>query len=509
MTPMADETRVRYFGSEPGRSALVRGGVDDECSVELVGDGSEAVTGDTLRDCDCVVVDDTAPAVDGIAVLEAVRAERSDVPLVFIVGRGDGTAVDEALRKGATDFFRTATAPDRYVGLVTRIRTVVERHCARDREAEFREKSSQLDTIFDELPVSLYFKDEAGRHVRVSRGHATGYEGYYPPRGKGDLTIDGPTDFLGKTDRDLFPEGTAAASMADDRSVIEDGESLVRKVEHLEYDDGGERWLTTTKVPWHGVDGEVRGLLGFSLDITERRRYERRLERQNERLAEFANVVSHDLRNPLNVAAGHLELVRREHDSEHLAAIERSHDRMAELVDDLLGLARHGQRVEDIERVPLAECLDRARRTIETDDLTLSVETDAVVRADPSRLQQLFENLLGNAVEHGSTSPPSQAPEDAVEHGSTSPDSGARRDVRVAVGDLDGGFFVEDDGPGIPEADRERVFERSYTTGEAGTGFGLAIVEGIVGAHDWEIRVTGGTDGGARFEITGVESVDR
>jgi signal transduction histidine kinase len=82
------------------------------------------------------------------------------------------------------------------------------------------------------------------------------------------------------------------------------------------------------------------------------------------------------------------------------------------------------------------------------------------------------------------------------------------RDLRVAVGDLDGGFFVEDDGSGIPETDRKQVFERSYTTSEDGTGFGLAIVEGIVEAHDWEIVVTEGADGGARFEITGVEFVD-
>ena len=492
MTPRVDEIRVYYFGSEPGRSALLGSGLDDDCSVELVGDGSGTVNGDTLRDCDCVVADDTTPAVDGIAVLEAVRAERSEVPFVFVTDRSDGSAAEEALGRGATDFFRTAASPDRYAGLVARVRTVVERHWTREREAELREKSSQLDAIFEELPVSLYFKDEAGRHVRVSRGHAMGYEGYYPPQGKGNLTIEGPTDFLGKTDGDLFPERNATASMADDRMVIENGESLVRKVEHLEYDDGGERWLTTTKVPWHGVDGEVRGLLGFSLDITERKRYERRLERQNERLAEFANIVSHDLRNPLNVAAGRLELVQREHDSEHLAAIERSHDRMAELIDDLLGLARHGQRVEDVERISLAECLDRARQSVETGDVTLRVETDTAVRADPGRLQQLFENLLRNAVEHASTSP----------------DSGTHEAVRVTVDDLDGGFFVEDDGPGIPKTDRERVFERSFTTGEDGTGFGLAIVEGIVEAHGWEIRLTEGTDGGARFEITAVESAD-
>jgi signal transduction histidine kinase len=498
MTGTGDEIRVCYVGSDPGYSALVRAETDDEWEIRRVSDVADAPGGValdevTLGEFDCVVADDADPDIAGLAVLDAVRARRPDVPFVFVTGPSDGSAVDVALEHGATDFFRTGTGPDRYTGLGARIRAVVERYRRSERETALREESSQLDAIFEDLPVSLYFKDEAGRHVRVSRGHAMGYEGYYPPRGRGDVSIEGPADFLGKTDADLFSPGNAEAAMADDRSVIEDGESLIRKVEHLEYDDGGERWLTTTKVPWYGFDGEIRGLLGFSLDITERKRYEQRLKRQNERLAEFANIVSHDLRNPLNVAAGRLELFQRDHDTEHLEAVERAHDRMGELIDDLLGLARYGQRVEGVERVTLDDCLDRAWGSVRTDDATLRVRTDATPLADSGRLQQLFENLFRNAIEHSSTS----ALPDSTEEG-----------VTVTVGDLDGGFFVEDDGPGIPESAREQVFERSYTTTEDGTGFGLAIVAEIVDAHGWEIRVTDGEAGGARFEITGVEFAD-
>ena len=79
--------------------------------------------------------------------------------------------------------------------------------------------------------------------------------------------------------------------------------------------------------------------------------------------------------------------------------------------------------------------------------------------------------------------------------------------MTVRIGDLpdDAGFYVADDGPGIPEADRETVFDAGHSTNEDGTGFGLSIVQGIVEAHGWDIRVTEGDDGGARFEITGVE----
>jgi signal transduction histidine kinase len=154
---------------------------------------------------------------------------------------------------------------------------------------------------------------------------------------------------------------------------------------------------------------------------------------------------------------------------------------------------------------------------VDTEQATLETDTTRAVEADRSRLQQLFENLYRNAVEHGSTSPPSQTPEDAVEHGSTSPSSQTPEDavehgghdVSVSVGVTADGFYVADTGPGIPESDREEVFEAGYSTAEEGTGFGLRIVEQIADAHGWEVAVTDSEEGGARFEVTGVEFLER
>jgi signal transduction histidine kinase len=75
----------------------------------------------------------------------------------------------------------------------------------------------------------------------------------------------------------------------------------------------------------------------------------------------------------------------------------------------------------------------------------------------------------------------------------------------VRVGTFDGGFYVEDDGPGIPKEKRETVLQAGYSSDADGTGFGLAIVKEIVEAHGWEIRVTESEEGGARFEIAGVD----
>jgi PAS domain S-box-containing protein len=214
------------------------------------------------------------------------------------------------------------------------------------------------------------------------------------------------------------------------------------------------------------------------------RERERELARQNDRLEEFASVVSHDLRNPLNVAIGQLELVRAERESEHLDAVAQAHDRMGKLIDDTLTLARHGETVADVESASLRELAEGCWQTVGTADATLAVETDTTIRADRSRVRQLVENLFRNAIDHGGPT------------------------VQVTVGDLDDstGFYVADDGPGIPPAERDRVFESGYSTRDDGTGFGLAIVEEIAEAHGWTVRATDAADGGARFEVTDVDS---
>jgi signal transduction histidine kinase len=219
----------------------------------------------------------------------------------------------------------------------------------------------------------------------------------------------------------------------------------------------------------------------FFRDITDRKERERELARQNDRLEKFANVVSHDLKNPLNVAQGRLELASEQYESEDLDSAARAVDRSLTLIEDLLTLARQGQSVGDVESVQLAEICESCWQTVETGDSTLSIETDRTIRADPGRLKQLLENLMRNAIEHG----------------------GER--VSITVGDLDDGFYVADDGAGIPEDEREDVFEAGYSTTDEGTGFGLNIVNEIVEAHGWEITVCDSTEGGARFEITGVE----
>jgi PAS domain S-box-containing protein len=219
-------------------------------------------------------------------------------------------------------------------------------------------------------------------------------------------------------------------------------------------------------------------ILSIGRDVSSRKEREKRLE-------QFASVVSHDLRNPLNVAQGRLELAQERCESEHLAAVERAHNRMQTLIEDLLSLAREGEPVTETEPVSLETLAKESWASVKTPGATLVTDLDCNIQADESRLQRVFENLMRNAIEHN-------GPE-----------------VTVTVGELPAGFFLEDDGSGIPESKHEDVFEAGYSTAEEGTGFGLSIVEQIVEAHDWELRLTESEAGGARFEVTGVDFVGR
>ena len=214
---------------------------------------------------------------------------------------------------------------------------------------------------------------------------------------------------------------------------------------------------------------------------------EAELRRHNARIEEFASVVSHDIRNPLNVIMGNVALARETGDVSYLQPVERAADRVNRLADDLLTLVRQGGTVNDPQRTPIAPVIEdawaavgckSARLTVD-DRLSAGSSSEYAVEADPIRLGHLFENLLANAVEHG-------GPE-----------------VRIEVGPLpdDAGFYVADDGPGIRPEIRERVFDHDYTTIEHGLGLGLTIVETVADAHGWTIETCESEHGGARFEF--------
>lgn len=231
------------------------------------------------------------------------------------------------------------------------------------------------------------------------------------------------------------------------------------------------------------------------------RRFQRTAERNRE-LTQFARTVSHDLNSPLSVIYGRIELALVEPSNAelHLRAAQNAAERVDSLVTD------HLQTIEthddgDTEPVSVQTVATQAWRIVDPSTARLRIEPQlGTVEANTIRLQQLFENLIRNAIEHGSAeSIGLGATESTDPHAVFEDDTDS---VTVTIKPTPTGFAVCDDGPGIPVDEREAIFESGYTTTEAGSGLGLHIVEEIVEAHGWSIAVDESDAGGARFEIS-------
>ncbi|TKX50575.1 PAS domain S-box protein [Halorubrum sp. ASP121] len=337
-----------------------------------------------------------------------------------------------------------------------------------------RERREELETktrALDEAPVGITITDPEQEdnpmvYVNDRFVEMTGYD---------------REESIGVNCRFLQGPDTEEASVQELREAIDAEEST--SVELLNYrKDGTEFWNRVSIAPISDADGTVTHWVGFQEDITEFKEREAALERQNDRLDSFASIVSHDLRNPLNVAQGRVELAREvSDDAANLDAALDALERMESIVERTLTLAREGETVGDPEHVDLADVVADSWSTVDTADATLSVETEREVLADPDRLRNLFENLIRNAVDH------------------------VGGDVSIRVGDLSDGFYVEDDGPGIDSAVADSLFEPGESDSGGNTGFGLAIVQEIATAHGWTVDATTGADGGARFEVRGVD----
>jgi len=356
-------------------------------------------------------------------------------------------------------------------------------------ESDLRAQRDRLEALFENVPGAAISYEMVDSQPVVRRLNS-GFERTF---GHDESEVLGePLDeFVVPSD----PTAQAEAQRYNER--LEQGERIQTEVERRT-DDGSRHFLLQV-IPLEIGEENSSGYAIYT-DVTEQREREAALRRQNERLDQFASVVSHDLRNPLNVATGYLDLAWETGDEEQFDRVKRALERQqvrdervhaleGALVEDLLTLAREGRDVGETEAVGLDSVARDAWNTVTTEGVSFAVETDHTVEADRDRLIELLENLYRNTVEH------------AHEDGS---EDTTEAELTVRVTDLveDGewvGFVVADDGTGIDsELD---PFATGTTTSDEGTGFGLAIVQSIAEAHGWSVDATESEAGGARFEF--------
>jgi PAS domain S-box-containing protein len=351
-------------------------------------------------------------------------------------------------------------------GILVSSRDITER---KEREREFRDLAQEYEALLHNAEDAIFFLTVDGSDENVTFRFERLSPAYERQTG---LTTE---EVQGQTPQDVFGPDQGAELEANYHRCVNAGEATSYQ-EELRVNDETQIWQT--KLAPVVTDGDIDRLVGITRNVTKRVERERQLRRQNDRLDEFASVISHDLRNPLNVAQARATLLGEEGTGNHLGPLVQALDRMEAIVSDTLTLARQGETIGEAESVRLTDIVGKCWAAVDTSDATVEIADTVQFQGDPDRLQHVFENLFRNAIEHGGEG------------------------VMIRVGcDNEQTLYVEDDGQGIPADERDKIFEPGHSSTSSGTGFGLAIVKRIAEAHGWTVAVTEGIDGGARFEF--------
>jgi PAS domain S-box-containing protein len=354
-----------------------------------------------------------------------------------------------------------------------------------------------LDTLMQNVPDSIYFKDEKSRFLRVNRTLAARFG------------LDDPSQAMGKTDFDFYGDEHAQQTFQDEQRIVSTGKALVDKEERETWPDGRETWLSTTKAPLHDQRGKIVGTFGISRDITARKHLEEQFRQSQkiEAIGRLAGGVAHDFNNILTAINGYSDLVYRKLDEQNplrsfVAEISKAGNRAAALTRQLLAFSRKQVlRPVVVDLNTLVADLEKMLRRLIGEDVQLETVCGPSlgnVQADPGQIEQVLVNLSVNA-------------RDAMPNGGKLTIEMAN----VALGreserlhpDMRPGDYVmlavRDTGTGMTEEIKAHAFEPFFTTKQPGkgTGLGLATCFGIVKQSGGHIAIESEWGKGTTFKI--------
>lgn len=410
--------------------------------VELIETSEEALGDRSLADVfDCTPTALASAAANGGALdVESTDPTLDSQGFSLSVGREDG----------------------RYVCLVS------ERTTAVDTAIGQYDPTTMLNSILEGIPLAIYFKDRQSRHVAVSDyqvglGEETVIEN---PEGKVHHV---PEDVIGKTDYDLYASAKAERAIEDDRRVMESGEPTIEEMEVVTVQEREDIAVSSIKAPWYGANGDVIGIVGITFNVTEKWNDQQRAAVGDAILETIATIVTTHVRPEVQAQEG------LPPDDEQPPGSSR----LDRLLSDVETLLRTRRQPESTEIVPIGDVARDAWAELETGDASLTVAVESVVEADRTQLEALLGELFENALEHAGPAP------------------------AIELGQLDDGFYVDDDGMGVPPERRSNLFQYGTTT-EDRVGGGLCVVEGIARAHGWYASISESSMGGMRVAITRV-----
>jgi PAS domain S-box-containing protein len=399
-----------------------------------------------------------------------------------------------------------AGGPDRFYGELRNLRSSIANtfELLETRHAALRKNEAMLSSILNSVPQSIFWKSRDGVYLGCNEifAKAAGFEG--------------PASIVGLTDFDL-PRASREDSetrRAEDRRVVETGETKAHIISSRKEPDGSVRWADTTKVPLRDSSGQIYGVLGVYHDITDQRRAEQerrdleaqlRQSQKMEAIGALAGGIAHDFNNLLSAILGNIELLNRELEPEHparasVAEIGKAGNRARDLVRQIVGFSRPAEaRVEAVDLQKLVEEVMRLMRSVLPSSIELVSKCDdppPLVLADSSQIHQVLVNLCTNSWQAMENRP------GRIEIG-----LGRKAFNEGAPRGLSHGSYacltVTDTGTGMSDDVRKRIFEPFFTTkAEAsGTGLGLSTVRSIVTASRGVIEVESTPGQGSRFTV--------
>jgi PAS domain S-box-containing protein len=417
---------------------------ETDLEIDVVDSIPSAMESLSRKRYDCILTDHVENGIDGLKVLEEVRENFSKIPVILVTREGSESLASKAIEKGVADYIDKEEAS--FPVVFKRLFAAIER---KRKEESLRKYKAAADTLNE----ALYLADPEGNLLWASE--SWDYAGY------------SPEEVIGKDAFELLDiEGTTPEINQEIQKKLARGE--VATLEMQITNKYGERRDIELRFKNFELESGEIGRIGIGRDITELKDRERKLK-------EVSSLVKHDIREPLEIARGHLELAKEMGEKEDLEAVENALENISMIIKNLEVIAEEPDDVETAE-CSLEQHFVEAIELIKQDP-DYEVE-DRKLDCNKPYLVRLASNLIQNSVKHNS------------------------EDVKVCAGPTEEGFFYADNGKGISDSIKDDITEKGFTTSDSSRGLGMYIVQRIVDLHGWDMEVKDSESGGARFEFT-------
>jgi PAS domain S-box-containing protein len=370
-----------------------------------------------------------------------LKGEIPPDPIEFWISRKDGT------QRCLQNRYSAYKENDQIIGKYIFISDITERKQA---EKMLQESEEKYRFLFENAPIGIGMAEGDGT-ILANNQTMLQMLGYSMDELK---ALDPTTLYANSKERERIFQ------LIRETGRVRDYELQMRRKDGTIYDVLINIDLTTI--------GESPLILTTALDITERKQTEETLKQQKDELSDFAHAMTHDLKNSLLSIEGYAKALETEHDKTYAKKIAQLATHMNLRLRRSLRLANAGQVIGKTEEVDLVQLVQAVAEDFIQENVDFTLDALPKVRGDPEKLSQAFQNLFENAVIHGKA-----------------------RKVEVRRQDGKNGIhiLITNDGEPIPGENRPKIFQQGFTTKESAGGLGLTIVQKVIAAHGWQIRL--------------------